>query len=625
MRKAFFSVFFIVLLFFISSFPAKAAAGVNEDKVVFAYMADLHIAVDAPSVAGAEKCVADINSRDDIQFVIIAGDVTEFGTDREIAEARKIFDALEKPYYILAGNHDAKWSESGCNTFLKVFGYEHFAFEAGGIRFIGCNSGPNMRMAPALLPRESMLWLESLVEEADPEQPVIFINHYPMDDSMLNYFQVIDLLKKTNVQLIMCGHGHNDRVMDFEGIPGVMGRSALENGKDGPGYNIVTIDGGKIEFREKIAGGALKQPWYTVRMSRGKAFDDATEYPRPDFSVNDMYPQVKAVWSVQDRSDIGSGAVMSGKYVVYANTSGEVRALNSADGSLIWEYETDGKIFSTPAIASGKVIIGSTDNNVYCFELATGKLLWKYMCDKSVLASPSVYSGKVYIGASDNRFRCLDLRSGRLLWTFDKVEGFVESKPYVDASQVVFGDWANKLYSLDPSSGKLQWTWTNKKGRGYSAAAVWPVKSDDRIYIVTPERVSYCLRSNTGYQIWKKKGGRESIGLSPDKSLVFVKTMQDTVLAFSAADDRGSLKWASNAGFGYEISPTPITSVSTGKGRGIVFVPTDKGNIIALDMATGNVLWRHKVSYALINYIQPVGKNRILVSTMDGMVTLLEY
>ena len=90
----------------------------------FAYLSDVHISLGSKSVEDAEACVADINKNPQIKFSIFAGDITEFGTDEEIALAKSIFDKLENPYYIVAGNHDAKWSESGCNSFVKAFGYE---------------------------------------------------------------------------------------------------------------------------------------------------------------------------------------------------------------------------------------------------------------------------------------------------------------------------------------------------------------------------------------------------------------------------------------------------------------------------------------------------------------------
>ena len=593
-------------------------------EVVFAYLADVHIAEGAQSISDAEACIKDINSRGEAQFVIFAGDITEFGSDEEIAIAKSIFDKLDVPYYIVAGNHDSKWSESGCNTFKKVFGYEAFEFEVDGIKFIGTNSGPNMRMAPALLPRESVIWLDSLVNAVEVNKPIVFVNHYPMDNSMLNYFEVLDILKRKNIQLIMCGHGHNNAVLDFEGIPAIMGRSSLETGKEGAGYNLVTIEGSTISFQEQVVEKEIKQPWHKLRMSRGMAFDPKKEYSRPNYDINKEYPSIKPLWAIQDSTDIGAGATVAGDKVIYANTSGVVKALSVVDGKELWRYTTDGKIFSTPAVESGRVVVGSSDNNIYCLDLNSGKLLWKFACKKSVLASPAIYKGTIYIGASDNIFRAIDLVSGKLVWSYNEIKGFIESKAFVDRAQVVVGDWRNRLYSFNPKTGALQWFWTNNHGRGYSAAAVWPVKANNKIFIITPERKTYAIDAKTGEQLWVEKGGREAIGLSPDKRQVYSKTMRDTLLAFSTIGDKAKLVWASNAEYGYEIAPSPITSISKKSGD-LLFIPTDKGDIIALNVADGSIAWKHKVSIALINYVLPFGDDKLLVTTMDGVVTILKY
>ena len=672
---------FAALMFFIGCIVCtgcrqKSQAQYQSD-FTFAYMSDVHIALGGKSVEDAEDCVRDINANPNIAFSILAGDITEFGTDEEIALAKSIFDKLDKPYYIVAGNHDAKWSESGCNTFVKEFGYEEFEFDYGGIKFIGTNSGPNMRMAPALLPRESMVWLDSLSKTVDPKQPVFFVNHYPMDTSMLNYGQVLDILKRMNTQLIMNGHWHQDRAMEYEGIPGMIGRSTMATGKEGPGYTIVEIFGPTVTFSERIADqGKTNAPWHILHMTKRAPFDASKEYPRTSYAVNEQYPNVKTIWKFQDNSDIGAGAVMAAGaamatgavmaadasavvpgasagaadvcaadgIVVYTNTAGYVCALSGQNGSVLWKYKTDGKVFSTPAVSGNTVVVGSTDNHVYALDLDGGSLKWKYRCGKSVLGSPTIYGGVVYIGASDNCFRALDLKTGGLVWEYTGIKGFIESKAFADSDQIVVGDWANTLYSFNPQNGKLQWSWSNKGSRMLSPAAVFPAKANGKIFIATPERVSYALDAKTGKQLWRARGGRESVGLSPDKNHYYIKTMMDTVFAYSTADPAVSdleavgvassgvaatpqIHWSSDAGFGYEIAPTPITSIAgEGKdGAGLLFVPTDKGNIIALNCKDGSIAWKHRFSSALINYIQPLGGNRILVSAMDGFVGVLEY
>ena len=611
----------------------------------FAYLSDVHIAENTDRIDDAITCVNDINDQPQIKFVIIAGDITEFGADDEIKIAKGIFDKLKVPYYIVAGNHDAKWSESGCNTFVKVFGYEGFNFDYEGIKFIGCNSGPNMRMAPALVPRETIVWLDSLSHRIDPAQPVFFVNHYPMDTSVLNYTQVLDRLKGINTQFILNGHWHQDRAMVYEGIPAAIGRSTQRAGKDGPGYNIITVNGSLVTMQERVADiikegksekrGVTKSPWFMLRMSNGVPYNAGIRYPRPDYSCNNQYPNVKSLWRIEEKADIGAGAVESNGRVIYTTTAGDVVCLESKSGQQAWRVKLGGKIFSTPAVSGNIVVVGCTDNFIYGLDLSNGAEKWSYRCNKSVMGAVNIYRGIAYVGASDHTFRAVDVKTGKLVWENNEVKGFIESKAFVDKNQVVVGDWANSLYSFDTRTGKTQWVWRNKGSRMFSPAAVWPVKADGKIFFVTPERYSYAVDAKTGKQLFREYGGRESIGLSPDKSVYYVKVMKDSVFAYStsetvtAADGLAHPKkvWRVSADFHYEIAPTPIVSVSAGgkDGKGLVFVPTDKGNIVALNLTDGSVAWKHKVSFALINSILPLPDNKLLVCTMDGIVTLLQY
>src|SRR5437868_2840523 len=107
--------FFTLFLFF------AIAAKAQEFK--FAHVSDTHIG-NATAAEDLSRTVKSINNDSSISFVVLTGDITEFGSDEEIIEAKKILDSLNKPWHIIPGNHDANWSESGSNTFKKVFGAE---------------------------------------------------------------------------------------------------------------------------------------------------------------------------------------------------------------------------------------------------------------------------------------------------------------------------------------------------------------------------------------------------------------------------------------------------------------------------------------------------------------------
>ena len=598
--------------------------GLDVKPFKFAYLADIHVDAGTLSVEDLEASVADINGQKDIDFAIFAGDITEFGSDQEIMKAKEVMDKLTIPYYIIAGNHDSKWSESGCNTFAKVFGYEVFEFEFNGVKFIGTNSGPNMRMMPALVPRETMVWLDSVTTATPKNMPVISVNHYPLDNAMLNYQDVLGYLRRTNIQLAMCGHGHNNNALDFSGVRGAMGRSNLRGGKKAEGfsgYNVVSVAGDSLWMTERRGGVTAAKPWFVIELLKRANNPSVYENTLAEIKESGKEQPLSVLWEFQDNADIGSAPAMEFGLVYISNSAGAVKALDATNGAVIWTYTTGGKIFSSPAVhkASVTLVVGSSDNNIYGLDARTGELRWKVAANKSVLGSPTIFNDIVYIGASDGVFRALDVVTGELVWSYDKIAGFIESKPWVDSEGVYVGDWANRVYAFDPVTGELQWEWSNNKGRGLSAAAVWPVKANGKIFIVTPERKTHALDAKTGHELWAARGGREAIGLSEDASTVYIKTMQDTVIAFSTKAAEPIKLWESHTGYGYEIAPSPITSA-----YGLVFIPTDKGNIFALNALDGTVAWSYRFSIALINYIRPIGNNQLLVTSMDGKVALLQ-
>ncbi|MCI1639754.1 MAG: PQQ-binding-like beta-propeller repeat protein [Bacteroidales bacterium] len=633
----------VFIIFLLIPFFLRA----QEKDIRFAFVTDTHYSVGSYSVGNLRTCIKDINTLDSLDFVILGGDLTDFGTDEEIAGVKSLLDSLKYKYYVVAGNHDANWSESGCNTFLKIFGYEHFEFEYGGWRFIGCNCGPDMRMAPALIPKESMLWLKNL----PAGRKTIFINHYPQDTSVLNYFDVTRQLKKIGVEFEIGGHWHRNTVLNYDGIPAILGRSSLWNGKS-VGYNIVKIKGDYVTVSERsISGGVAVQnsPWYSkklVPVADTVNYDShglPASYPWMKYDVNETYPEVREVWKFSDDANIVAGFARKGSVAYYTTASGGLRAISVKDGHRIWSVDFPGKIFSTPAVEGRYLVFGCTDGYVYAVNRGNGKLIWKYECNKSVLSSPAIFNGKVYIGASDGIFRALNLKDGSLFWANGNISGFVECLPYVDGRQVVFGSWANKLYSLDPNDGHIQWIWECKRpSRMFSPASCWPVKSHGRIFIAVPDRKMYAIDAATGKEVFHiNKSARESIGLSEDGSTVYTKSMYHRLIATPADIPAGSIckyaekegddynlpagmeKWNVETGAGYEISPTSIAEKD-----GIVLMPTDKGNLLAFSAADGSNLWAHKISIAMLNPMtvwKSNGKLFILASTMDGIVTLLSY
>ncbi|MDH5825116.1 PQQ-binding-like beta-propeller repeat protein [Sphingobacterium sp. SG20118] len=598
----------------------------NAQTFKFAHVTDTHVG-GATGEEDLRRTVKDLNTLKDIDFVILSGDITEFGADDELELAKRILDSLVLPWYVIPGNHDGNWSENGANSFRRVFGGETFFFKHKGFMFLGTNSGPNMRMSPGQIPRENLVWMDSIFN-ANPDRntPLIYINHYPQDSSLNNWFEALDRVKSRNVQLAFCGHGHTNKVYDWEGIPGVMGRSNLRAKSEFGGYNIVTIDQGKATYQERTVEGIYLDPWAVIALKNHHFELDKTKYPRPNYTVNDKYAaQVAVDWEFQDASDIGAGMSLYKNLLITANTSGEIFALDSKTGEKKWSFKTGGKVYATPATWKGVTVVGSSDHHIYGLDAETGLLKWKVKTEKAVLGSPLIHHGTAYIGGSDGVFRALEVMTGKQKWNFNGVKGYVSTLPTYYKGLIIFGSWGNGFYALNAKSGALEWEWNNgHANRMFSAAACYPVAVNNTIFVVAPDRFMTALNARDGKVIWREKKDpirvRESMGLSANHKYVYVKTMDGDLLGVSTKGREMQVSWKSSLKLPYELTPSAVAT--NGK---IVFVPSHSGLLSAVDAKSGAVLWQYKISNGMVNPMLVLGNKEIVCSTMDGKIVKLKF
>lgn len=588
----------------------------------FAFISDTHIG--SPN-GGAEedlrRTVADINQMTDIAFVVITGDITELGTDAEIKLAKQILDELKVPYYIIPGNHDSGWSESGGVTFGKVFGNDKFLFDYNGITFMGCASGPYLRMSDGHIPRDAVVWMDKELKKIGPSKPIIFLNHYPLNNGLDNWYEATNRLKEHNTLAVLCGHGHNNHALNFEGIPAVMGRSNLRAKAAIGGYNFVDIKTDSMIFSERKPGNTTLAPWTRVKLESHQ-YELTDKYERPSYKVNDSFPDVRPKWEFSSDANVISTPAIANGYVIFGNSLGKIEAISLSNGKKQWAFQTGNAVYSSPAVSGNKVVIGSGDGSVYCLSAHKGKMLWQFKTSAAVLGCPLIDKNNVFIGGSDHHFRALDLNTGKELWNFDGLDGPVVSTPVLYKGKLIFGTWDRNLYALDATNGKLLWKWNNGSAiRNYSPAACIPVIKDDVVYVVAPDRYLTAIDVNTGATLWRNNEStvRESIGISADGQYVYGKTMNDTIVAFPTSREKQTAAWKLDCGFGYEHVPSMLIEKD-----GIVFFGTKNGKVYAIDPQSRKRLWTFKIDNSMVNTINVISLKRIIASTMDGKVSLLE-
>ena len=590
----------------------------------FAHLTDLHLSPNNPNpTEDLLRSVAQINATEGIDFVLVTGDITEEGDRASMEKVKSCLDLLKVKYYVALGNHETKWSDSGCTAFGEIFGSERFEFEHKGFLFLGFNSGPLMRMAYGHVVPQDIRWMTERMEQAGKDKPVMLVTHYPMKDGDVdNWYEVTDAVRPYNIRLFIGGHYHANRNERYDGIPGVLMRSNLrdKDGKQGYGIYEVTSDSIKV-FTQRIGEPAKQWASFSLTEQYYDRQGKAEKYP--DFSVNQEYSKAKEQWVVQTGVGIYCSPAVEKDKVFVGDDLGCLTAYALKNGKKLWSFASGKRIVGTPAVSEGIVVFGSADRNIYGLNAADGSLRWKVEAAEPVLGAVTIHEGIAYVGASDKTFRAIDIQTGKVVWSYNQVKGYIETKPLVVDDKVIFSAWDNTLYALEKATGKEVWKWTGGLTRmHFSPAAVWPVASNGKVFIADPQRAMTAVNLQNGETVWRtfRSQVRETIGLSEDGERVYSKTMNDSIVCYSTLTDTPEQVWASNVGFGYEHAPSmPLEK------DGVVYGSTKEGLLFALEAKTGKIIWKHKIGNSLINTVLPLNGREVLFTATSGEVGIIKW
>jgi outer membrane protein assembly factor BamB len=262
--------------------------------------------------------------------------------------------------------------------------------------------------------------------------------------------------------------------------------------------------------------------------------------------------------------------------------------------------------------------MGSVDGKIIGINAADGKVMWSVNTGRPVLAEGVAEGDFVYIGGGDKTFYKIGALNGNIIWQYDDVGDLIQGSPALSETSVIFGAWDRHLYCLDKNTGTLNWKWNNGKPQKlYSPGNISPVISDNKVFIVAPDRYMTALNLKTGKEIWRtnKHQVRESMGISPDGSLVFAKLMNDTVVAISASENYPLTKWAVSGGFGYEHNPCPVLATENS-----VIAATRTGELVAIDPVKKAVKWRYKAGNSSVNKVVTDSDGKFWFTLMEGII-----
>ncbi len=564
-----------------------------------ALLADIHVTPGNTNEEKLRAAVAEIN-RGHYDAVVVNGDLTNEGSDEQLANVKAILDGIKAPLFVLPGNHENNWSQSATKTFIDLWGNDRFATVVDSLVVVGINCGPYMKMGDGHIKQEDLHWLRSTLDSlATDGRRVLSFNHYPLLPDLDNMADYIEVLDDYPVVAHINGHYHLWNSYSAGGpdsgsdLPCVTVR-ALDTGGGDFGYSIMNVDPDSLRFYNKQLG---KDPGLKYTIPNHSYHTRAQFPPRPALTAPEGF-EVTRVWA--DSASIFTRLGIDRRNIYFGNSLGQARAIGKADSRLKWSIPTGAALFSRPVPVGKKQIAVPTHNAILFVDAESGKV--KRRIDSG--EGPYVADGtitpdhKAYIQGGYKRIESRRPDNGKIIWTYDSIFNYCQAAPAIDGNDLVFGAWDTNMRCLNLNTGQLKWVWNNgKTANMLGPGNVVPVIATDKVIIVAPDRYMTALDRTTGRQLWRDNSHRyrESLGHSVDGSRVYAKTMDGELVAVDTTTPGFHELWTVDLGLGYDHAPCIVAEhdgyIYTGSRRGIVTItPADsRGPVSTLHLGVSEV------------------------------------
>ncbi len=584
--------------------------GINAEAIRIAVMADIHVTPGNENDKKLTEVIKEIN-KSDAKIAILAGDLTNEGSDEQLYNVKSKLDAVKIPLFVIPGNHENTWSQSACKTFNDIWGQDRFVYETDDLVIVGINCGPFMKMGDGHIKQEDLSWLDrTLKEKVTQGKRVLSVCHYPILDDLDNCNDYIAVLQKYPVIGHICGHYHTFKQYKGGDIDALMCR-ALDMRNGNYGYSILDISADSVKLFDKQLNTpeALKFA-YKINNNIQPLKVDAGQENKIPSNV-----EVKLVH--RDEASIFTRVALDKDNFYIGNSLGEFKSVNKNTGKINWSYKTNNSLFSRAVIGKRNIIVPCSDKRLIWLDKKTGMLVHEESAAGPYVADGILQGNLLYQGGY-KIFEAWNIDKKTREWKYDSIFNYCQASPAISKNDIAFGAWDTNLRMLDKKAGALKWYWNNgRTANMLGPGNCVPVITDDKVIVVAPDRYMTAIDRTTGKQLWRSNQykWRESLGVSEDGTRVYAKTMDGELACVSTQGNDYKLLWVVDAGLGYEHAPCLIIEKD-----GVVYMGSRRGVVVAVEPISHKILWKAKLGTSEVNGFDVDKNGDIYLSLIEGTV-----
>lgn len=154
--------------------------------------------------------------------------------------------------------------------------------------------------------------------------------------------------------------------------------------------------------------------------------------------------------------DLDASPVVDGDVIYISGYDDRLYAISALKGDVQWKFERGG--YYPVTLTGDKLFYSTTSGEVLALNKADGKALWTYKLKEGIATQARLYKGLAVFGESQGDLRFLDANTGKETASFDPGRGIMSS-PLIDekGNRVYFISGEANVYAMEAKWSTPQW------------------------------------------------------------------------------------------------------------------------------------------------------------------------
>jgi len=311
--------------------------------------------------------------------------------------------------------------------------------------------------------------------------------------------------------------------------------------------------------------------------------------------------------------------------IIFFDNKGSILRFNE-DTDLVWKKnnynKSEKKLNPILFFANNKKILIVADNisKYYALNIDTGEVLWSKNSTSPFNSQLKIFKDKFFLIDYENILRAYSIKEGNEIWNIKTENSLIRSKKKLSLvivdNKIYFNNFSGDISAVDIVSGELLWQTPTQSNLVYDEAIFLKtsdiVANKETLYFSNNKNQFFSLDIQTGTINWK-----QNINSTLRPTLIdnYIFTISSEGYLIVMEKNSGNIIRMTNMFKNFKTKKRKkIKPMGFIIGNNNIYVTTNHGRLLVLDVITGNVLDIVKIDNDKISRPSVLNKNLFIIT-----------